>query len=223
MGSPEPLVALLMDFMAGRAPRSLASAGESSFQIAVEMVLNPPSTRVGELCLVMDPRKPYGCGRLGFAHIIFAPGGVDVAVLLELKCLPLPGLLSGRRRCWISKPNHKELGNLSKEISDMTESELDELQFAYLSGPPERRCTISTTVGKIRQDALKQVQGYSRALKRGVTIEDTCSGVYDIRVEVLPGDDTLRSFTLVAIGARRILWQSGEEVETNFSYRCTAI
>ena len=181
----------------------------------------PPRTRVGELRLVMDGNKPPRYGRFGFADIFFAPGGADASVLLELKYLPLPGLLSGRSRCWISKPNDEELEKFSEEISAMTESKLDELRFAYYSQNEGRY--VFTTVGKIRQDALKQVQGYSKVLEKGVALGEHGSGVNDVRVKVEPGTDTLRSFTLVAVGGKKILWQSAGEVKTKFSYRCTAI
>lgn len=225
-GSSEAFVGLLKDFMAGKALQSLGTADESTFRAAVEMVLG--RTQVGELQLVMDGSKPCASasGRYESADIFFAPGGIiGASVLLELRYLPLAGVLSGRRGEWISKPLHREMVNLEKEISDMPEHALDGLQFAYYSEEEQR--PVFTTVGRMRQDALEKVQGYARIVGMGAAKSDGDPGARDMRIQIQPrlGCDTFSvySFTLVAIGGRKLLWQSGEEVETDFSFKCVFI
>ena len=220
IGSPEALVGLLKDFMAGRALRSLSTTNEASFQVAGEMVLTPPSARVGELRLVMDGSAPSGCGRFGFADIFFAPGGAPAAVLLELKYLSLTGLLSGRHKRWLRKPTYCDLENLALELSATEEGALEEFPYAYWSEGK----LVFTTVGAIRRAALKQLQGYAKVLQMGDAAGTVAgSGVNDIRVKIRPGHDILHSFTLVAVGGSQLLWQSAGELQTEFSYICTAI
>ena len=84
--------------------RSLFTTNEATLQSIVEMLLDPPRTRVGELCLIADGTKGRGAGRFGFADV-FVMDGSGNAVILELKDIHLAGLHSGpenRASGWVN-------------------------------------------------------------------------------------------------------------------------
>jgi hypothetical protein len=204
--------------MAVRAVRSLYSSNEATLQGVVEMILDPSRSRVGELRLVMDGTKKHGSGRFGFVDIFVAVEDVQTAVILELKDIGLLGLANGRRRSWLSDPGNERMENLADEITGMTEEALDQLPYAYRSNGN----TLFTTVGEVRRGAMSQLEGYVRVIGMGSAKVYSDSGVLDGRVTIGPGSDRLHSYSLVAVGGRRVLWQSGRTTDTAFSYRCTS-
>jgi hypothetical protein len=217
-GSIELFTELVEEFLRLRAVRSLYTTDEAVLQAVVEMLLDPPRTRIGEVCLVMDGSKQIGSGRFGFVDI-FVASNDGPGVLLELKDIRLAGLISGLRGKWVSKPPYVEMEQFSEKLSNMDERLFDNLQYMYWS--EEKKRVQSTTVGQFRKDAFEQLQRYVQVMKMGCVAKFSDSGVFDNRVEISPGNSDLYSFVIMAIGGRKILWQSGETVGTGFSYKCT--
>jgi len=223
-GSVKDFVELLNDFLADRPLRSLIASNEAVLQGVVEILLDPPRTRVPELYLVMNGNKQKGDGRFGFPDMfIVGDGGSDSAVVLELKDIHLSGLWNGRqghRTKWMN-PSYAEMDALAKEVSDMDEELMNEMRYMYWSKRDKRY--VSTTVGKMRKDALAQVKRYVKVIKKGRAEKFDDSGVRDPRVLVKRSRGTLFSFVLMAVGGRRILYQAGKAEKTEFSYSCTLV
>jgi hypothetical protein len=217
-GSIELFIKLVEEFLRLRAVRSLYTTDEAVLQAVVEMLLDPPRTRIGEVCLVMDGSKQKGSGRFGFVDIFLASND-GPGVLLELKDIRLAGLISGLQGKWVSKPLYVEMERFSEELSNMDERSLENLQYMYWS--EEKKRVQSTTVGQFRRDALDQLKRYVEVMNMGCAARFSDSGVFDKRVEISPGNDDLHSFVIMTIGGRKILWQSGETVGTRFSFKCT--
>ncbi|KAF8545122.1 hypothetical protein BDD12DRAFT_872046 [Trichophaea hybrida] len=223
-GSIEPFAELLQQFLAGRTVRSLRSSNEAVLQGVVEILLDPPRTRVPELYLVMDGKKQKGDGRYAFPDIfVVGDDNSESAVVLELKDIRLSGLWNGAqggRTKW-TNPSYKELEALAEKVSVMNEASMNKMRYMYWSDRDNRY--TSTTVGKMRKDALAQVKRYVKVIKKGRAEKFEDSGVRDPRVIVKRTHGTLFSFVLMAVGGRRILYEAGNAEKTEFSYSCTLI
>jgi hypothetical protein len=217
-GTIIPFVKLLEQFLENRSLRSLYSSDEAVLQGVVEMLLDPPGTRTPELRLVMDGKKERNFGRYGFVDV-FVTSEEGHGVLLELKDIRLAGIISGRRRKWDDWPSYADMELVAEELSTMDEKSLDALPFMYWSR--DQKQAISTTVGKTRMAALKHLDECVRVVKMGGAAQYSDIGVLDSRVKISPGHGKLFSFVVIAIGGRRVLWQSHEPVQTKFWYRST--
>jgi hypothetical protein len=134
-GKPDDFIKLLTAFFKTRALRSLQSTNEATLQGIVELILDKPSSRVPELCLVIDGNKQKGNGRFGFVDV-FIPGMTTTsgtrtdAKILELKYLTLEGLYKGMKKSWDRSPNYSDLENLDKLLG--VESEESLLKREYM-------------------------------------------------------------------------------------------
>jgi hypothetical protein len=75
----------------------------------------------------------------------------------------------------------------------------------------------------MRKDAMAQLERYMQVVKMGAVKNYSDSGVLDGRVKISETGDphALHGFVLMAVGARRILWEAGNTTEAKFSYLCT--
>jgi hypothetical protein len=224
-GSPEGFVELFEEFMTPRAGLPPFGHGQDikdALQGITELLLvDSLQSRVSKLRLVVDPSKDPESGRFGFNDIFLAPKGVHAAVLLELRDIRLDGLAFGARGRRLIELPDEEAEEFVGKIFRMTEDALDRLPYANHS--EEKEEVVYTTVGRIRQEALEKLGVYSKVLAMGAAREDQGSGALDGRVEIKPGCDILYSFTLVTVGGRKVLWQSGGTIETGFSYSCISV
>jgi hypothetical protein len=217
-GSIDLFIELVEKFIEHRSVRTLFTTDEAVLQAAVEILLDPPQTRIGEVRLVMDGSKNIGSGRFGFVDIFLASDD-GTGVVLELKDIRLAGLISGKKKKWVQRPTYAEMEEFSEELSNMDIGSLDGLPFMYWS--EEKKQAQFTTVGQCRKDALEQLKRYVQVIKKGFVASYSDSGILDKRVKVSPGNSDLYSFVVMAVGGRRILWQPGETVGTEFLYKCT--
>lgn len=136
--------------MQHRALRSLFTADEATLQGIVEVLLDPPRTRVGEFRLDVDGIKKKGDGWFGFVKIfvVYESGN---AVILELKDICLQGLVSGKTGCW-HKPNYYAMEAVEKEVATMEDQSLNQMAYMYWSA--DQCQPVRTTVGQMRKDAM---------------------------------------------------------------------
>ncbi|KAA8910762.1 hypothetical protein FN846DRAFT_888157 [Sphaerosporella brunnea] len=210
-GVIEPFAQLLEEFMSHRALRSLFTTSGATLQGIVEILLDPPRTRVSELRLIVDGAKKYGNGRFGFVDV-FIVNDDGNAVILELKDIRLAGLFSAKQGRWIDKPPYHAMNHLDKEVSNMDENSLNEMAYMYWC--EDKRQAIRTTVGQMRKDAMAQLERYMQAVKMGAVKSYSDSGVMDGRVKISETADphALYGFVLMAVGGRRILWEAGNTI-----------
>lgn len=221
-GSVKLFAKLLGDFLATWTIRSLRSSNEVVLQGVVEILLDPPRTRVPELYLVMDGKKQKGDGRYAFPDIfVVGNDNSESAVVLELKDIHLSGLWNGAHGGWAkwTIPSYEELEALAEKVAVMDEASMDKMWYMYWSDRDNKY--TSTTIGKMRKDALAQVKRYVKVIKKGRAEKFEDSGVRDPRVTVKRTDSTLFSFVLMAVGGQRILYEAGKPEKMKFSYSST--
>ncbi|KAF9343232.1 hypothetical protein BGX26_006060, partial [Mortierella sp. AD094] len=217
-GRPNEFRELLENFLLSRNVRSLQTANEAVLQGIVELLLDEPSNRVPELCLVVDGSKELGNGRFGFVDIFIprnamATGSEQTCVVMELKNATLEGLWKGASS---RKPNHKDLEDLYKALHDENEDRLLSRKYAFWSKEDGR--WISTTLGSIMEGGLKQLQRYMNTIALGKPQRYNASGVLDSRVNIDIGLDDLQGYVAMAIGGARVLVRSVEAIETTYAY-----
>lgn len=201
-------------------PSSVAS--NTTLQGKMEILLGPQEHRVGKLQLIVDGSREPESRRFGYVDVFLARKDVRAAVLLELRDLHLNRLVPQSARVtrggWRPNPQYGEMERLAGEIPSMTEEELDQLRYLC---PSEGQGQVFTTIGEIRRGALDQVEWYAAVLGMG-NAQELDPGALDGRVVIGPGSDIIYSFALVAIGGRRVLWQSGRTIRTALSYHCVS-
>ncbi|RIA89109.1 hypothetical protein C1645_214919 [Glomus cerebriforme] len=221
-GRTNEFVKLLETFLDTRALRSQARANEPVLQ-GVEVLLDEPNKRVPELRLVLDGTKKPGDGRFGFVDIFIHPmltsavGRWTCGVVLELKNIMLGGLWNGEMNDWNNQPIFSDLKKLQGKICKEDDKSLLARKYMYWS--EEKHGPVSTTVGDVMANAVKQLEKYMQTIGKGKPKSYYDSGVLDSRVRIGEGHDNLQGHVIIAIGGRRILVHSTELMPTPNKYQ----
>jgi len=225
-GRINEFVDLTLTFLRTRSYRSTQYASENVFQGVLEVLLDEPKFRMGELRLVVDGTKDYGDGRFGFVDIFISPmnigGGRErtQGVVLELKNVTMRGLCSGEKGSWKESYPYNELEEMARKLDKEDEKVLLARKYMYKS--MDEDTYLSTTVGATMDSAEKQLDKYMRTIALGSLRKSdyTSSGILDQRIRTYKGCDKLQGHVVMAIGSRRVLVRSTELISTRFEYSC---
>ncbi|RGB22357.1 hypothetical protein C1646_773158 [Rhizophagus diaphanus] len=105
-----PFIKILKTSLLSRSRMSLSSANEPVLQAIVEKLL-PLKYCIPELSLVINGKKQKGSGRFGYSDIFILSSEGDNNVILELKYIPLIGLINSNQKI---KFGANELEDLDK-------------------------------------------------------------------------------------------------------------
>ncbi|CAG8813368.1 41151_t:CDS:2, partial [Gigaspora margarita] len=203
-GRTNEFVKLLETFLETRALRPQARANESVLQGVVEVLLDEPNKRVPELRLVLDGTKRPEDGRFGFVDIFIHPmltsavGRWTCGVVLELKNIMLEGLWNGEMNDWDKQPIFSDLEKLQDKLCKEDDKSLLARKYMYWS--EEKHGPVSTTVGDVMADAVKQLEKYMQTIRMGKPKSYYDSGVLDSRVRIGDGHDNLQGHAIITIG-----------------------
>ncbi|CAB5377337.1 unnamed protein product [Rhizophagus irregularis] len=212
VGNIIPFIEILKTFLLTRSRMSLSSANESMLQAIVENLL-PLKYHIPELSLVMDGKKLKGSGRFGYSDIFVLKGTGDNYISLELKYIPLTGLIVNQK----VKYGANELENLDKIFEKEDEEILLKRSYTYWSKECKR--TNQTTIGEVLNSGISQLKSYMNTISKGRVANYFSSGIFDERVKVVESNpNKLKGFVILVIGFQRILWKPVDEVISNYKY-----
>ncbi|GES92909.1 hypothetical protein GLOIN_2v1781474 [Rhizophagus clarus] len=194
-GDIMPFIDILKTFLLTRSRMSLSTADEPVLQAIVEYFL-PLKYYIPELSLVMNAKKPKGSGRF------------------ELKYISLNGLIKNQKNNY----GANDLENLDKILEKENEETLLKRPYTYWS--KEHQKTNKTTIEEILINGIDQLKLYMNTISKGKTVNYSSSGVFDERIKTTKSGNPnkLKGFVILAVGFRRILWRSVEEVISNYIY-----
>ncbi|GES84220.1 hypothetical protein GLOIN_2v1781474 [Rhizophagus clarus] len=211
-GNIIPFIKNLKISLLSRSQMSLFSADEAVLQAIVEGLL-PRKYRIPELFLVMDGKKQKGSGRFGYSDIFVIKSTGDINISLELKYVPLVGLI---------KKQKNEYGTNDLEDLDKTLEKEDEellLSKPYSFWSKEHNKIIQIAISEMLENGINQLRSYMNVIAKGKTTDYSSSGIIDKRVKTTKSNpNKLKGFVILVIGFRRILWRPVEEIISNYSY-----
>ncbi|PKY39707.1 hypothetical protein RhiirA4_415249 [Rhizophagus irregularis] len=208
-----PFIKILKTFLSSRSRMSLSSANEPVLQAIVENLL-PLKYCIPELSLVINGKKQKGSGRFGYSDIFILSSEGDNNVILELKYIPLVGLINSNQKNNIGA---NELENLDQILEKENEESVLKRSYTYWS--KEEKKTNMTTIGETLNNGLNKLNLYMETISKGKAKNYSSSGVFDERVKITKSKpNKLKGFVILVIGFRRILWKSTNEVTTNYIY-----
>ncbi|GES92952.1 hypothetical protein GLOIN_2v1781474 [Rhizophagus clarus] len=209
-----PFIDILKTFLLTRSRMSLSTADEPVLQAIVEYFL-PLKYYIPELSLVMNAKKPKGSGRFGFSDIfVLKRIENNNYISLELKYISLNGLIKNQKNNY----GANDLENLDKILEKENEETLLKRPYTYWS--KEHQKTNKTTIEEILNNGIDQSKLYMNTISKGKTVNYSSSGVFDERIKTTKSGNPnkLKGFVILAVGFRRILWRSVEEVISNYIY-----
>ncbi|GBC06302.1 hypothetical protein RclHR1_06750006 [Rhizophagus clarus] len=209
-----PFIDILKTFLLTRSRMSLSTADEPVLQAIVEYFL-PLKYYIPELSLVMNAKKPKGSGRFGFSDIfVLKRIENNNYISLELKYISLNGLIKNQKNNY----GANDLENLDKILEKENEETLLKRPYTYWS--KEHQKTNKTTIEEILINGIDQLKLYMNTISKGKTVNYSSSGVFDERIKTTKSGNPnkLKGFVILAVGFRRILWRSVEEVISNYIY-----
>ncbi|CAB4389096.1 unnamed protein product [Rhizophagus irregularis] len=208
-----PFIKILKTFLSSRSRMSLSSANEPVLQAIVENLL-PLKYCIPELSLVINGKKQKGSGRFGYSDIFILSSEGDNNVILELKYIPLVGLINSNQK---NNFGANELENLDKILEKENEESVLKRSYTYWS-KEEKKMNL-TTIDETLNKGLNQLNLYMKTISKGKAINYSNSGVFDERVKITKSKpNKLKGFVILVIGFRHILWKSANEVTTNYIY-----
>ncbi|GES92919.1 hypothetical protein GLOIN_2v1781474 [Rhizophagus clarus] len=209
-----PFIDILKTFLLTRSRMSLSTADEPVLQAIVEYFL-PLKYYIPELSLVMNAKKPKGSGRFGFSDIfVLKRIENNNYISLELKYISLNGLIKNQKNNY----GANDLENLDKILEKENEETLLKRPYTYWS--KEHQKTNKTTIEEILNNGIDQLKVYMNTISKGKPVNYSSSGVFDERIKTTKSGNPhkLKGFVILAVGFRRILWRSVEEVISNYIY-----
>lgn len=221
-GSVIEFATLLKTFLKTRSLRSLQNASESVLQGVAELLLDKPTMRVPELCLVVDGTKKYGVGRNGFVDIFIPPQTSEAAgrrtcgIILELKYITLGGLWSGEAKDWDRPCGYKQLEGFKSRICEEDEQHL--LTRKYMHFSKDLKKPVLTTVSAIMEGAVKQLEVYMELVAKGEPATYCDCGLADTRIKISAGTDRIQGHVIMAIAGDHVIVRSTEAIPTPYEY-----
>ncbi|RGB31175.1 hypothetical protein C1646_764386 [Rhizophagus diaphanus] len=204
---------LISETLLTRSRMSLTSANESVLQVTVELLL-PSKYRVPELCLIMNAAMSKGNGRFGFLDIFVL--GESYSISIELKYIPLTGLVSNINGKQTKDFNANELKELDEVLEKEDEEILLKRQYKYYDKKVNKY--EQTTINELLYKGMKQLRGYIEIIAKGQANKDS-TGVCDKQIKIINSNpNKLIGFVIVVIGFCQIIWRSVGEKLTNYKY-----
>ncbi|GBB84747.1 hypothetical protein RclHR1_11310004 [Rhizophagus clarus] len=135
-------------------------------------------------------------------------------ISLELKYISLNGLIKNQKNNY----GANDLENLDKILEKENEETLLKRPYTYWS--KEHQKTNKTTIEEILNNGIDQLKVYMNTISKGKPVNYSSSGVFDERIKTTKSGNPhkLKGFVILAVGFRRILWRSVEEVISNYIY-----
>ncbi|RUO97023.1 hypothetical protein BC936DRAFT_141107 [Jimgerdemannia flammicorona] len=185
---------LLETFLKTRPLRSLHTTNEPVLQVIIDAFLDKPSERMPELCLVVDGNKDYRSVRFGFTNIYS----------LSRWILHLGRELVLERR-------ENGIGNSDTQSWKNWEGEDENALLAkkYVYWSKDHHQWISTTVDKVMERAMRQLETYMETIAKGEAKEYQDSGILNNRIIV----KELIGYVIMLIGGKRILMHTTKSNE----------
>jgi hypothetical protein len=224
LGMPESFVELLEAYIEYLPVGLQYSTSEACIQYMIEPLLDPPDAHLEDLWLMMDPTS----GRYGYADFFVA--GTNSFALLELKLVRLSWLISAHHGKWIETPSTEDMDNFSDRIAEIDPEQIDELPYMHPKKVGEEWVHETSTVGKLRREAMAQLEGYLEVVAKGKGCSQSkdgkfkgSPGVLDSRLNMAPRKTTktLYGFVMVVIGGKKVLCEAASPLKTQFSFKCT--
>lgn len=166
-----------------------------------------PEYRVSEMRLVKNVSKNKGGSRVryGFSDIfVIGDGerGFKSSVVLELKYLPLKGLLGGEENKLVEDSNYNELKELDDRIYDESEETIFRRQYSFWN-KNDKKYKL-TSVRKIIDLGEDQLKNYIKVIKKGqCAVNNNKIGILNERINLELGNSIL-GWLLVSLGSKRI-------------------
>ncbi|CAB4376304.1 unnamed protein product [Rhizophagus irregularis] len=148
-------------------------AYEDFISVTVKLLL-PLRYRVPELCLIMNAAMSKGNGRFGFLDVFVL--GESYISMIELKYIPLTGLVSNINGKQTKDFNANELKELDKILEKEEEEILLKRQYKYYDKKVNKY--KQTTINEILYKGMKQLRRYIEVIAKGQANKDSM-GVCD--------------------------------------------
>jgi hypothetical protein len=213
-GDVAPLVQVIENFLESRSVRAVKTASESMLQTIVELIWAEDDRCTPELCLVTDPERQYGDGRLGFVDL-FITGSVGQSVpVIKFKNLTLLGFWKGMKGSM--EPTLRNLESLRNDLHGEEEASLMRRDYCYWEESSQSWRT--STVQKLKDAGLEQLKKCLRVVRQGI-VRSGSAGILDRRICCVEGDSRLDGYVVMCIGGTRVFGWKAETVQTKWIYR----
>jgi hypothetical protein len=215
-------VRLLEDFFHQRPTRSVADTNESNLETAVHLLWFDEMQSVPQVHLVVDPTKPWGHGRNGFADMLVGNskrqlGSRNTVLVIELKNVKLLYLWKAKREDRNDSPaSQEDYKLLLSELRGANEDQLLDLEYTYFD--KDRRELVTAKVRDCLQKATVQLGQDIDTISNGPGGQERC-GINDDRVSCRHGGkDVLQGYVMVCVGGTRVICRHTTTKSTKYSY-----